>query len=260
MDTYQIDKTKLEAERSKLGLSIQALAERVDTSPSQIYKCCGHRGCKQPKIGEIAAVFNKHWWELLVKEDLDRVQATQNNQSPLILFHRRNPLRKKYYEQSFCSKGKVLAVSMMSSSFVKDVENRLTGDTHLTVLTWNPETEQEIRAFAAHMSEPGDHVKQTETSLVKWDELKNKFKKNLEVRTYASTPTLLGIVVATKWASVELMPFGTPVGMRPGLLLRNDVEEEQAAFEFFSETFDALRRSSVRRKAGDPPPWKRKKG
>jgi transcriptional regulator with XRE-family HTH domain len=175
---------------------------------------------------------------------------------PLCMLHRTRPkLRDEYYRAALTSGHRVLYISVMSRHSFKLLEKYLANHTQLQVLTWNPASIEEIAAYAKHLQEEDDKIKQTQGALERWAELE-KARPNIDVRTYASSPPMLqGVIVENKWAMLEVIPYSKGPSRRPAILLRKGVQAERPGFEFFAEVFQKLFDDSKGRKPNVRPTW-----
>lgn len=259
MEYFTIDKGTLDRERSKKGWSIETLAKKAGTSASQIYKCCDAH-CGVDTIQNIAKALDQApWYRILTQEGQEKFEIpeppTSSTNPPLWLSHRTTKMNDEYYDKAFATGVRVLYVTIMSVRSLKSVTENLTPNTSVDVLTWKPETADEIRGWAQHEAKDADaKIKQTEDALIAWDEIAANHP-NIRVFTYGSVPTMQGTIVENLWALIELLPFDTIPEMRPGLLFRSSVPTEAEAFWFFSERFQALLRSAKPRVPGEVPRW-----
>ncbi len=262
---YGIREDMLAAFLLERGISQHDLAALARVTDGTITNAKKGR-CRLETIQQIvqrgAQITDYRRW--LRPEDLARLDGPKITSGvalvPLCMFHRRRPkLRDKYYRAALASGGRVLYISVMSRRSFKLLEENLSEDTQLQVLTWNPASVEEIVAFSKHLQEEGDKLDQTQGALEKWAKLERD-QANIEVRTYESTPTMQGIVVEKQWAMIELMPYGRGPSLRPAILLRYREKAERMAFLFFADAFQSLFNASKDRKPSVRSSWFRSDG
>ncbi len=267
MARWIIDKKGYETERDKRGWNNADVTEHakvygVSISDSTISNCYSpHIGCSQKYAFAVCTALGfRPWWKGLIKEHQEIFADTEplagTEFVPVIMSHRSEEIGDEYYRKALASGRDVIYVSIMSEHSFPYFEEWLNPETKVSVLTWNPETTNEIRAFETHINEAGDHVKQTRNALDMWDRVA-KSNGNVKIFTYRSTPTLQGVVVMGGWAKVELMTYATPTQLRSAILLRESEASERRMFRFMAGAFADLLKSAKKRDPGDPPDWER---
>lgn len=163
----------------------------------------------------------------------------------LCLRHRINATT-RYYDPAFTSGGDVLYIAIMSQSTLKEMPQHLKAsqltNTRLRVLTWHHETPPEaVELFRMHLQENPVHrdrtLDQLRHAVGDWRALEKEYG-NLSVREFRSAPTMQGLIVAGKWALVELLPYAAGPHERPALLLTPQSDPE--AFTSISAQFERL--------------------
>jgi len=154
----------------------------------------------------------------------------------------------RYYERAFVSGADVLYVTIMSQASIKLMPKYLeqckrTPGTRLRVLTWHGDTpSQVVEAYRRHLGEashdPKRALQQVRQARDDWRALEKEYKNILTVREYRSNPTMQGLIVSDRWAMVELLPYTTPPGERPALILNRKAEPE--LFSLFKNQWEKL--------------------
>jgi lambda repressor-like predicted transcriptional regulator len=263
MRSVTIDRAFLELTIEGRAWSLDELVIKAGLEKSSITRCYTTRCSPRTVIAIAGALEITPWWHLLVKEEREEFDMLEPpNESKdflLCMLQRTSRVREKFYIQALGSGRDAFFLSIMSLNSFQVLDEYLSPDTRLNVLTWMPKTADEIRGFGKHLHEDDDKVEQTKNALIEWDKRVNQkdtvYRNNIRVRTYDSTPTLQGVIVKDKWALIEMIPYDTKPGFRPALLLRRDVDSEHSAFEFFSDRFLAMWNSAHERKIGDLPDW-----
>jgi hypothetical protein len=140
-----------------------------------------------------------------------------------------------------------LLVTIMSKESFKDIELALRNNPEqrrpFRVLTLDPAMNKHaIEAFGRHLSEhksaPSEAIPQVRNAAIRWAALAKRFPGRMVVKTYNSAPTLHGILVENDVVLVELIPYDTPKGSRPAVLIRRADDKDN--FDLFANAFKRL--------------------
>jgi hypothetical protein len=247
----RVDPTRLEMARGVKGWSEEQLAEKAGISRNTV-RASYEVGCSTKKVKAMAKVLlakTQPWYWLLEEGDRKAAELLEppegSSMLPLLMSHRNDPVGHRYFEEALKSCRRVIFIATMSKSSFDAIDQYLSGDTQLHVLTWMPVNGHEIMGYAKHLGETGDKIAQVKNALREWDkridpDKKETYRPNITVKTYASSPTLQGVLVEKKWAMIELLPYEAGTVSRPGLLLREEEDAEKEAFEFFWKRFDSM--------------------
>ncbi len=210
------------------------------------------------KLGEHAfygAVLDriKHLVEILGLPGIGMETETAENiytdsiMASVFLRHRKE-VYGRLYERAFESGKDVLYVSIMSKDTLDDMRQHLEcakrHGTKLRVLTWAPGVgSQAIEAFRKHLGEYEGNRKgasdQVRQAFLRWKQLEKDFPTVITgLRSYASAPTMQGVLVKEEWALIELIPYHTTKDKRPALFLSAKYDRE--LWTLFNNTFSQL--------------------
>ena len=152
-----------------------------------------------------------------------------------------------HFDRAFESGTEVFWLTIMSLHTLREMETRLTKAqatrTRVNLLTLDPALDPGvIGAVQLHLNEPPYDVNATARQIreawEQWSALAKKYPDPIRVRTYKSIPTMQGILVRDKYIAVELIPYDTQTGDRPGLLLTRN--EDPELFNLFQQKFISL--------------------
>lgn len=164
--------------------------------------------------------------------------------SPIHTKHRNTT--SEYYDDAFTSGLEIFIVSIMSQHTLREMDARLrkaqASRTRVNVLTLDPNLDQSIvEAIRLHLNEPPYDteitMRQVKEAWEQWSSFAGKYP-DVRVRKYRTIPTLQGILVRDKYASIELLPFDTQTDNRPGLFLTRS--EDRELFNLFQDKFIKL--------------------
>jgi hypothetical protein len=168
--------------------------------------------------------------------------ATQGQDGVFICAHRS---KLDALDAAFKTGGdEICILSIMSRDTILKVRNHLntsaktSADGKIKILTFDPDLSLDVaQAIRCHFGEHAtvtETVKQIRDAADLWRELSESFEV-LEVRKYASIPTLQGIIVK-EWAHMELLPFRAAKGDRPAFCAKANHEP----YSLFKRAFDEL--------------------
>ncbi|MGA7909671.1 MAG: hypothetical protein WCA16_19850, partial [Candidatus Sulfotelmatobacter sp.] len=138
----------------------------------------------------------------------------------------------------------VIYLSIMSKNTLAKMPERIrrarTSHTTLNVLTWDPNVGPgAIKAFGVHLGEEATSAQQVQDAYSTWQTLAKEDRATIKkAGSYASSPTMQGLVVLDDWALIEMIPYRLSPAERPSIFLSAALDPE--LFPLFQSAFRCL--------------------